>query len=184
LIPNLEVWRPCDTVESAVAWKLALENDSGPTALVFTRQGLPAQSRNDTQLRDIERGGYLLLDTGSAADAVIMASGSEVGLAMAAADRLSSDGLKVNVISMPNPDRFMRQDAAYREAVLPAAMGARVAVEAGSTSGWAALVGDRGRVIGVDRFGASAPAGQLFEHYGLTVDNVSQAVRESLAATG
>jgi transketolase len=183
LIPRLEVWRPCDTVESAVAWKCALENAAGPSALVFTRQGLPHQQRTDGQVEAIARGGYVLVDAGDPPDALLIATGSEVGLAVEAARELSSEGVKVSVVSMPNPDRFLAQDAAYRESVLPSAVTARVAVEAGVTPGWASFVGDQGRVIGVDRFGASAPAKVLFEQYGLTVENVSQAVRETRAAT-
>ena len=181
LIPNLDVWRPCDTVESAVAWKSALESKGAPTALVFTRQGLPHQSRTPQQLENVSRGGYLLEDAGEEARALIIATGSEVGMAVAAAKKLSSGGIKVNVISMPNPGLFLQQDADYRETVLPGSVTARVVVEAGVTAGWHEFAGDRGRVIGVDRFGASAPAGELFEHYGLTVENVSQSVREVIA---
>jgi transketolase len=184
LIPGLEVWRPCDTVESAVAWKCAIENTGRPTALIFTRQGLPHQTRSDQQLANIERGAYVLREPDGQADALIMATGSELGLAVAAADELSSSGVRARVISMPNPDLFLRQDDAYRESVLPGSIRARVAVEAGVSSGWKQFVGDRGKVVGVDRFGASAPAGELFEEYGLTVANVSQAVRDSLAASG
>jgi transketolase len=182
LIPRLQVWRPCDTVESAVAWKAALESQHAPTVLVFTRQGLPHQSRSAEQLENVARGGYVLLEAGGGADALILASGSEVGLAMAAAAELSSQGVRVAVVSMPNPGLFQLQDQEYRDSVLPPAIRARVAVEAGVSDCWAGLVGDHGRVIGVDRFGASAPAKALFEHYGLTVENVSRAVRESLAA--
>jgi len=181
LIPNLQVWRPCDTVESAVAWKAAIEN-SAPTALVFTRQGLPHQPRSTAQLENVARGGYLLKEADGGADALILASGSEIGLAVAAAEELSAQGIRVSVISMPNPDLFQQQEQAYRDSVLPPAVRARVAVEAGVSACWAGLVGDHGQVIGVDRFGASAPAKALFEHYGLTVANVSRAVRESLAA--
>ena len=181
LIPNLQVWRPCDTVESAVAWKAAIEN-SAPTALVFTRQGLPHQPRSTAQLENVARGGYLLKEADGGADALILASGSEIGLAVAAAEELSAQGIRVSVVSMPNPDLFRQQEQAYRDSVLPPAVRARVAVEAGVSACWAGLVGDHGQVIGVDRFGASAPAKALFEHYGLTVANVSRAVRESLAA--
>jgi transketolase len=184
LIPNLQVWRPCDTVESLVAWKCALENRDGPSALIFTRQGLPHQSRTDAQLENVVRGGYVLRETQGNADALIIATGSEVGLAMAAAEELSSQGVRVRVVSMPNPGLFLRQDAEYRESVLPLAVTARVVVEAGVSTYWASFAGDRGRIIGVDRFGASAPAKELFKHYGLTVENVSQAVRDSLAETG
>jgi transketolase len=183
LIPGLEVWRPCDTVESAVAWKCAIENSGRPTALIFTRQGLPHQPRSGGQIDNIVRGGYLLREAEGQAEALIIATGSEVGLAVAAADELSSSGINVNVVSMPNPGLFLSQDDAYRESVLPRGIRARVAVEAGVTSCWSGFVGDHGRLIGVDRFGASAPAGELFEQYGLTVEAVSQAVRESLAAS-
>jgi transketolase len=182
LIPRLQVWRPCDTVESAVAWKAALESQHAPTVLVFTRQGLPHQSRSAEQLENVARGGYVLLEAEGGADALILASGSEVGLAMAAAAELSSQGVRVAVVSMPNPGLFQLQDQEYRDSVLPPAIRARVAVEAGVSDCWAGLVGDHGRVIGVDRFGASAPAKALIEHYGLTIENVSRAVRESLAA--
>jgi transketolase len=184
LIPNLQVWRPCDTVESAMAWKCALERGDGPSALIFTRQGLPHQSRTDEQLENVARGGYVLRAGEGNADALIIASGSEVALAVAAANELSSEGVTVNVVSMPNPDLFQQQDPEYRESVLPASVKARVTVEAGVTGCWGSMAGDHGRTIGVDRFGASAPASELFEHYGLTVENVSQAVRESLAAVG
>jgi transketolase len=183
LIPGLEVWRPCDTVESAVAWKCAIENSGKPTALIFTRQGLPHQPRTDGQTDNIVRGGYVLREAEGPADALIIATGSEVGLAVAAADQLSSSGTNVNVVSMPNPGLFLRQDDAYRESVLPRGIRARVAVEAGVSSCWSGFVGDYGRLIGVDRFGASAPAGELFEQYGLTIESVSQAVRDSLAAS-
>jgi transketolase len=183
LIPGLEVWRPCDTVESAVAWKCAIENRGQPAALIFTRQGLPHQPRSGDQVEAIARGGYVLREADGTADALIIATGSEVGLAVGAADELSSNGINVTIVSMPNPGLFMQQNQAYREAVLPPGIKARVAVEAGVSACWSAFVGDCGRVIGVDRFGASAPGKELFEHYGLTVENVSQAVRDSLAAS-
>jgi len=182
LIPNLQVWRPCDSVESAVAWKCALENSDGPTVLIFTRQGLPHQPRTPAQLENVTRGGYVLRKAKGNADALIIATGSEVGLAVAAANELSSQGVGVNIVSMPNPGLFLQQDEEYRQSVLPAALTARVVVEAGVSAGWASFAGDKGRIIGVDRFGASAPANELFKHYGLTVENVSQAVRDSLAA--
>ncbi len=182
LIPNLEVWRPCDTVESAVAWKCALESQAAPSALIFSRQGLPHQPRTAEQLENVARGGYVLRETDGTAQALIIATGSEIGLAVAAANELSSEGVKVRVVSMPNPGLFQQQDEAYRESVLPPALAARVVVEAGVTAGWASFAGDKGRIIGIDQFGASAPAGELFKHYGLTVENVSQAVRESIAA--
>ncbi|MDZ4729113.1 MAG: transketolase [Xanthomonadales bacterium] len=180
LIPGLQVWRPCDTVESAVAWKAAIENCGKPSALVFTRQTLPHQPRTSTQLDDIARGGYVLLESDGKPDALIIASGSEIGLAVAAAKALSAEGVAVRVVSMPNPGLFLQQDAAYREAVLPSSLQARVAVEAGVSLYWHAFVGPAGRIIGIDKFGASAPADILFEQYGFTVPHVCKAVRETL----
>jgi len=182
MIPRLQVWRPCDTPESAVAWKAALENQSAPTALIFTRQGLPQQDRTLEQLENAARGGYVLKEAQTEPDALLIASGSEVTLAMEAARALESANVDVRVVSMPNPGLFLEQDRSYRDSVLPPAVRARVAVEAGVSGYWAGFVGDSGKVIGVDQFGASAPAKALFEHYGLTVENVSRAVRESLAA--
>lgn len=184
LIPGLDVWRPCDTSESAIAWKCAVEKQNGPSALILTRQGLPHQPRTEQQLHDVARGGYVLKSAAEQPDALIVATGSEVGLAVEAANTLSSEGVKVNVVSMPNPGLFLQQDENYRDSVLPSGVKARVVVEAGVTAGWAAIAGDRGCVIGVDTFGASAPAPTLFEYFGLTVENVSQAVRDSLAKTG
>lgn len=183
LIPNLQVWRPCDTVESAVAWKCALESDCAPSALIFTRQGLPHQPRSPEQLENVARGGYVLLEADGEPEALIIATGSEVGLAVEAAKELSSTGVKVRVVSMPNPGLFSQQAAAYRESVLPASVVARVVVEAGVTAGWESFAGDRGRIIGINHFGASAPGPELFEHFGLTAEAVSQAVRDTLAAT-
>jgi transketolase len=181
LIPGLQVWRPCDTVESAVAWKAAIENQGRPTALVFTRQTLPHQPRTETQLKDIARGGYVLLEADGKPDAVIIATGSEVGLAVAAARQLSAEGVGVRVISMPNPGLFLQQEAAYRESVLPSDLQARVAVEAGVSLYWHVFVGPQGSIIGIDKFGASAPADILFEQYGFTVPHVCDAVRKVLS---
>jgi transketolase len=182
LIPELEVWRPCDTVESATAWKCALENSGRPSVLIFTRQGLPHQPRDEGQCRAIERGGYVLRDPQGPVDVIVIATGSEVGLATAAADILAGQNIGVRVVSMPNPGLFLRQDEKYRESVLPKAHKARVAVEAGVSHYWHPFVGDQGVILGVDSFGASAPGKILFEHYGLTVENVSQAVRKTLTA--
>ena len=182
LIPNLSVWRPCDTVESAVAWKCAIEESTSPSALIFTRQNLPHQQRDDEQLTAIARGGYILREAGGACDAIIIATGSEVGMAMDAAETLAAQNINVRVVSMPNPGRFMAQERIYRESVLPSDCKARVAVEAGVTHYWHSFVGDNGRIIGIDSFGASAPAPELFEFYGLTVENVSKAVKEQLEA--
>ncbi len=180
LIPNLSVWRPCDAVESAVAWKCAIEESSSPTALILTRQNLPHQQRDDTQVTAIGRGGYVLREAGGPCDAIVIATGSEVGLAMEAAQALSAKGVNVRVVSMPNPGRFMAQERVYRESVLPPSCKARLAVEAGVRHYWYPFVGDRGRIIGIDNFGASAPASELFEFYGLTVEHVTQVVQEML----
>ena len=180
LIPNLSVWRPCDTVESAVAWKCAIEESAGPSALIFTRQNLPHQQRDEGQVAAIHSGGYVLREAEDSIDAIIIATGSEVGLAMTAADALTEEGLHIRVVSMPNPGRFMAQERIYRESVIPSSCKARVAVEAGIGHYWHPFVGDHGRIISVDRFGASAPAPELFEYYGLTVENITKAVRELL----
>jgi len=183
LIPNLDVWRPADKAETMVAWGCALTRRKAPTALILTRQGLPHQPRDAGQIADIERGGYILKDAGGGdPKAVIIASGSEVGLAVEAAAQLESGGIPTRVVSMPNPGRFRAQDASYRQAVLPADLTARVAVEAGVSDYWYGFVGDSGRVIGIDQFGASAPAEQLFEEYGLTVEAVVAAVNEVVGA--
>jgi len=180
LIPNLSVWRPCDTVESAVAWKCAIEESAGPSALIFTRQNLPHQQRDDEQVAAIGRGGYVLREAAGKCDAIIIATGSEIGLAVAAAEELAGQEINVRVVSMPNPGRFMAQERVYRESVLPPDCKSRVAVEAGVGHYWYPFVGDHGRIIGIDRFGASAPASELFEFFGLTVTNVSKAVKELL----
>jgi transketolase len=180
LMPNMSVWRPCDTVETAVAWKYGIENETGPTSLVLTRQGLPHQERTTDQLQNVARGGYVLKECDGSPDILLIATGSEVELAVNAADALADDGVKARVVSMPSTDVFDAQDADYRESVLPAAVSARVAVEAGVTEGWWRFVGTQGRVIGLDRFGESAPAGELFEHFGFTTDNVVAVVKDLL----
>ena len=180
LMPNMSVWRPCDTVETAVAWRFALENETGPTSLVLTRQGLPHQVRTADQLANVARGGYVLKDSDGTPEIVLIATGSEVELAINAADALAANGVKVRVVSMPSTDVFDMQDAEYRESVLPAAVTARIAIEAGVTDGWWRYVGTQGRVIGLDRFGESAPAGELFEHFGFTTGNVVAVAKEIL----
>ncbi|MBB1473708.1 MULTISPECIES: transketolase [unclassified Luteimonas] len=174
LIPGNDVWRPCDAVESAVSWRAAIERQDGPSCLVFSRQNLAHQARDAAQVAAIARGGYVLRDSVGAPELILIATGSEVGLAMDAAERLG-DG--VRVVSMPSTDVFDRQDAAYREAVLPRACRKRVAVEAGVTDIWRKYVGLDGAVVGIDRFGASAPAEVLFPHFGFTVDKVVEAAR-------
>ncbi|MFU8836749.1 MAG: transketolase [Thiohalomonadaceae bacterium] len=176
MIPNMSVWRPCDSVETAVAWQQAIEKKDGPSCLIFSRQNLAHQARNDAQIASIAKGGYVLKDCDGSPDAIIIATGSEVDLAVKAADELS--GKKIRVVSMPSVETFDAQDAAYRESVLPAAVTARVAVEAAVTGGWYKYVGLNGKVIGMDRFGESAPAGELFKEFGFTVENVVKAVKE------
>ncbi|MGQ5489161.1 transketolase [Thauera sp. AutoDN2] len=180
LIPNMDVWRPCDTTESAVAWASAIERKDGPTSMCFSRQNLPFQTRTAEQVAAIRKGGYVLADAaGGTPQAVILATGSEVALAMAAQKTLAEQGVAVRVVSMPSTNIFDRQDAAYKASVLPAGL-PRVAVEAGCTDGWYKYVGLEGRVIGIDRFGESAPAGELFKYFGITADAVVQAVKAVL----
>ena len=174
-IPDNDVWRPCDAVESAMAWKAALQRDDGPSCLIFSRQNLPHQARDEGQLLDIARGGYVLKDSVGAPEVILIATGSEVGLAMQAAAKLG-DG--VRVVSMPSTDVFDRQDAAYRESVLPKSVRKRVAIEAGVSDFWRKYVGLDGAVIGIDTFGASAPIEALLPHFGFTVEHVLQAVGE------
>ncbi len=180
LIPNMDVWRPCDTTESAVAWACAIERTAGPTTMCFSRQNLPFQVRTSDQVAAIRKGGYVLAEAaGDKPQAVIIATGSEVALAMAAQKALADEGVAVRVVSMPSTNIFERQDAAWKSSVLPAGL-PRVAVEAGSTDGWYKYVGLEGRVIGIDRFGESAPAGELFKYFGITADAVVQAVKSVL----
>ena len=176
--PNLHTWRPCDTVESAVAWKQALLRESGPAAMIFSRQTLPAQVDDAEQLAGVHRGGYVLVREQGELDAIIIATGSEVALAVAAAEHLRAAGRGVRVVSMPCTQLFDAQEAGYREAVLPSDILARVAVEAGHADFWYKYVGLDGRVIGMSSFGESAPAPALFEHFGLTADNVVAAVED------
>jgi transketolase len=179
MIPNMAVWRPCDAVETAVAWRAAIERKTGPSCLIFSRQNLPHMARSQEQIGAIAKGGYVLKDAAGTPDAIIIATGSEVELAVKAADELAAQGKQVRVVSMPSVDAFEAQDAAYRESVLPGSVTARVAVEAGVGDGWYKYVGLNGKVIGINRFGESAPAGQLFKEFGFTVENVVKAV-ESL----
>ena len=179
--PNLDNWRPCDQVESAVAWKAAIERTSGPTTLIFTRQNLAQQSRTDEQVAAIARGGYILKDSNTTPELIIIATGSEVELAMQAAAQLEQQGKAVRVVSMPSTDVFEQQDAAYREAVLPAALTKRIAVEAGITDCWYKYVGLSGKIIGMTSFGESAPAEQLFAHFGITTEKVVEAAQQLLA---
>ena len=170
--PNMSTWRPCDQVESAVAWKYAVERHDGPTALIFSRQNLAQQDRTGQQLADIARGAYILKDCAGQPELILIATGSEVELAVAAWDQLSAEGIKARVVSMPSTDAFDKQDAAYREAVLPKAVAARVAIEASIADYWYKYVGLNGAVVGMTTFGESAPAELLFEEFGFTVENV------------
>jgi transketolase len=173
LMPNMDVWRPCDTVETVAAWNAALGRKNGPTALLLTRQNVPFQKRES--LDGIARGGYVLADA-PAAHAVIIATGSEVGIAVEAQKQLAAAGVPVRVVSMPSTSVFDRQDADYRNSVLPAGL-PKVAVEAGVSDYWRKYVGTEGAVVGIDRYGESAPAGDLFKHFGFTPENVIKAVR-------
>lgn len=178
--PNLDNWRPCDQVESAVAWKQAILRTDGPTTLVFTRQGVPQQERTDKQLALVEKGGYILKDTDGTPDVILIATGSEVQLAMEAAQQLADAGTLARVVSMPSTDVFDRQSPDYREQVLPAAVSKRVAVEALAKDSWYKYVGYTGAVVGMDTFGESAPAGDLFKHFNITTDAVVEAARSLL----
>jgi transketolase len=180
LTPRMSTWRPADAVESAVAWKLAIERTGGPTSLIFSRQGLPHLERTEEQLRAIAKGAYVLRDCEGEPEAVIIGTGSEVALAIDACNELTAKGRKVRVVSMPSMDAFDAQDAAYKESVLPAAVKARVAVEAGVTALWSKYVGLEGKVVGVDTFGESAPAEDVYKEFGVTAESVVKAVEDQL----
>ena len=180
LMPNMRVWRPCDSVETAVAWQDAIEWQTGPTSLVLSRQTLPYQPRTDDQRASIRRGGYILFGSAAAPRLIILATGSEVGLALAAAHQLDADGLPVRVVSMPCVEAFDAQSPEYREHVLPEAVTARLAIEAGVGGGWWRLVGSGGAVVGIDSFGASAPAPALFNKFGFSMENVLETARALL----
>lgn len=178
--PNLHTWRPCDTVETAVAWKESLEYRNGPSALILSRQNLAHKARSEQQVANIARGGYILRDCSGAPEAIIIATGSEVSLAVDAADSLNAEGRRVRVVSMPCTELFDAQEATYKEQVLPSTVRARVAVEAGHGDFWYKYVGLEGAVVGINTFGASAPANQLFEHFGFTAENVISRVKAIL----
>ena len=180
LTPNMSTWRPCDLVEAAVAWKYAIERQDGPSSLIFSRQNLTQMDRSSEQLANIARGGYVLKDCAGTPELIFIATGSEVELAMQAAEQLTAEGRQVRVVSMPATDVFDKQDAAYRESVLPAAVTARVAVEAGIADFWYKYVGFGGRIVGMTTFGESAPAELLFKEFGFTVENVVAKAKEIL----
>ncbi|ENM5862103.1 transketolase [Vibrio mimicus] len=181
MTPNMSTWRPCDQVESAVAWKLAIERKDAPSALIFSRQNLAQQPRSAEQVANIAKGGYILKDCAGQPELILIATGSEVGLAVAAYEQLSAEGKAVRVVSMPSTDAFDKQDAAYREAVLPAAVTKRIAIEAGIADFWYKYVGFGGHIIGMTSFGESAPAGELFKLFGFTTENVVKQAKELLA---
>ncbi|NKB34750.1 MAG: transketolase [Pseudomonadales bacterium] len=170
--PNMSLWRPCDNVETAVAWKAAIERSAGPTALVFSRQGIPHQGRNAEQVEAIARGAYVLEDCEGDPELIVIATGSEVSICREATRQLQADGIAARLVSMPSADAFDSQEDAYREQVLPSSVRKRLAVEAAATDYWSKYVGLEGKVIGMDRFGESAPGGVLMEHFGFTADNV------------
>ncbi|MCE9677745.1 transketolase [Shewanella sp. AS1] len=172
MTPNMQVWRPCDAAETAVAWKAAIERRTAPTSLIFSRQGLPAQGRTDAQLADVAKGGYVLQDCAGTPDLILIATGSEVQLALDSAAALTEQGKQVRVVSMPSTNAFDAQDAAYKESVLPRAVTKRVAIEAAHVDYWCKYVGFDGAVVGMTTFGESAPGGALMKHFGFTVDNV------------
>ncbi len=180
LIPNLQTWRPCDQVESAIAWKSAVERKDGPSAMIFTRQNLAQMDRTPEQLANVARGAYVLKDCNGTPELILIATGSEVELAVKAAEQLAAEGRKVRVVSMPSSNVFDAQDATYRESVLPSAVSKRVAVEAGISDFWYKYVGFGGRIVGMNSFGESAPADQLFKLFGFTVENVVEKAKEIL----
>ncbi|MBD1576250.1 MULTISPECIES: transketolase [Vibrio] len=181
MTPNMSTWRPCDQVESAVAWKLAIERKDAPSALIFSRQNLAQQARTDEQVANIAKGAYILNDCVGTPELILIATGSEVELAVEAAAKLTAEGKQVRVVSMPSTDAFDKQDAAYRESVLPSDVTARIAIEAGIADFWFKYVGLDGRIIGMTTFGESAPAGELFKMFGFTVENVIETAQELLA---
>ncbi len=183
-MPNLGLWRPCDAVETAVAWLVAIERRDGPSCLVLTRQALPQQPRDAAQRASIARGGYILIeaDGGGLPEAIVIATGSEVGPAAEAVRAANAAGRRVRLVSMPSTDAFDAQDPAWREQVLPAAVGRRLAVEAAATQSWWKYVGSGGQVLGIDRFGASGKAAALFEHYGITAGHIGRALERLLGS--
>ena len=181
LIPHMDLWRPCDAVETATAWGVAIDNRDGPTCLVFTRQSLVHEARAPEQLAAIKRGGYVLVDSDGPPEVIVIATGSEVGIAAEAVRTAAAKGRQVRLVSMPSTTTFDRQDSAYQQSVLPPSVTRRVAVEAGATGPWWRYVGLQGQIVGIDHFGASAPAKDLFKAYGFTPDHVVEAIEKVLA---
>jgi transketolase len=178
----MSVWRPADATETAVAWAAGIQRRSGPTSLVFSRQGLPALARTDAQVADIAKGGYVLSDCEGTPELILIATGSEVALALDSAKALSEKGTKVRVVSMPSTDAFDAQDAAYQESVLPSSVTKRVAIEAAHVDYWYKYVGFGGAMVGMRTFGESAPGGDLLKHFGFTVENVVATAEKLLNA--
>ena len=177
IMPNMNVWRPCDAVETITSWCNAIENQSGPTSLILTRQKLNHQPRTEEQVQAIKKGGYILKDSKNTPEIILIATGSEVSVAMESAKMLDSDGIDVRVVSMPCNNIFNQQPDSYRSAVLPKSVKSRLAIEAGITNFWWQYVGSEGDVIGIDEFGLSAPANELFEYFGFTVKNITKRAR-------
>ncbi|HSX20263.1 MAG TPA: transketolase C-terminal domain-containing protein, partial [Gammaproteobacteria bacterium] len=182
--PNVSVWRPCDAAETVVAWQSAIERVTGPTCLALSRQNLPGFWRSEQMLSDIKRGGYILQDCAPFPDAIIIATGSEMELAIAAADQLTQQGVNIRVVSMPSADVFLAQDAAYRSSVLPETVAARVVVEAGAREYWYQFIGPKGKVIGLSTYGESAPYKDIYRAMGLTTEAVVSAVQQALIING
>ena len=182
MTPNLDTWRPCDAAETAVAWKMALMRSSGPSALVFSRQSVKPHIRNEEQLSTISKGGYTLKAANGEPDIILIATGSEVSLAIEAAEQLSNKhGVKASVVSLPSPDVFLRQESTYQEQVLPSHVTCRLAIEAAHVDYWHKFVGPAGEILGLDSFGESAPGDVLFSHFGFTVENVIARAQKALA---
>jgi transketolase len=181
LIPHMDLWRPCDAVETATCWAVAVENRDGPTCVIFTRQSLTHEARDAAQLAAIKRGGYVLIDSAGPPEAIVIATGSEVGIAAEAVRAVAATGRKIRLVSMPSTTTYDRQDEAYKRSVLPPSVTRRVAVEAGATGPWWHYVGLKGEIVGIDHFGASAPAKDLFKAFGFTVDKVVEAIERVLA---
>jgi transketolase len=178
LIPHMDLWRPCDSVETAAAWGVAIANRDGPTCLVFTRQSVVHEARDAAQIAAIRRGGYVLIESAGAPEVIVIATGSEVGIAAEAVRTAAAKGRKVRLVSMPSTNTFDAQDDAYKESVLPKSVTRRVAVEAGVTGGWWHYVGLQGEIVGINHFGASAPAKDLFKAYGFTPEHVVEAIEK------
>jgi len=177
----MDLWRPCDAVETAAAWGAAIEKRDGPTCLIFTRQSVVHQARDAAQVAAIRRGGYVLIDSEGAPEVIVIATGSEVGIAAEAVRTMAAKGKKIRLVSMPSTNTFDAQDAAYRQSVLPPSVTRRVAVEAGVTAFWWHYVGLQGEIVGINHFGASAPAKDLFKAYGFTAEHVVEAIGKVLA---